>query len=891
MKTKLISLTILLLVTLPPLHAQQKTPPNAKEAATQRMSRYNVVWDTPSKDATGSMPLGGGNVGLNVWVEGDDLLFYLGSSDSFLESGQLAKLGRVRLSLTPSPFGKQFRQELDLARSCIRIRGEGTEIELWVDAFQPVVHLKLDSKTPRSVGVAYESWRFRSQPVADGVEWCHRHNPARDVRRTRIAQQKAEAIADQIPEPFKNLTLGGRIIAAGLVPDGESEGVYMRTPFKARKLKTASPVTTLDLRVLLRVAQDDTQEAWRDEMEKLQRASPDRERTLAWWREFWNRSHVIINPRAQADDKGWQVGRNYQLFRYLLGCNRNGRWPTFFNGGLFSFDNPLPKEKIIRGGIDPDDRAWWGILFMGQNQRLVYWPMLKSGDFDLLRIGLDYYRRLAPVQEARARHYFGIEGTPFPESVDHCGLQAVCTSTNGHHSAPHLTYHYTSALEFAYMMFQQHRFTGGDVNESLPVMMGVLKFYDQFYQQQCRKLTGKPLDDRGRLVIYPGNSCEMGVGCKNHADAVAGLRALTSALLAARAGDRAWLESFRQRLPDIPTATKDGHRVIALAESWKSIANPNEFPQLYAIFPFGLYGVGLPDIELALDTWRYGASHPQMQKESLCWKYGNIAVARLGLAGEAQRYCLEKFLYPPTMPYPTVRYGDCGLFVARFPAFWVTYPFDGFPDMDHGGCAMIGLQEMLLQTPGDRLLVLPGWQIDWDVHFKLHAPKNTIVECELRAGKIVKLEVQPVSRRKDIEIIGPVPMPPPPPVLVSQGKPATASSVWHQPGYEPARAFDGDLKTRWAVANGQHTGWLEVDLGQPTTVARAVIKEIQWKSITKFTIEAMNDARQWQPVVAGTTIGAHLELKFAPVKARRFRLNIQAASNLPNIEEFQLFTY
>ena len=178
--------------------------------------------------------------------------------------------------------------------------------------------------------------------------------------------------------------------------------------------------------------------------------------------------------------------------------------------------------------------------------------------------------------------------------------------------------------------------------------------------------------------------------------------------------------------------------------------NPNEFTQLYTIFPFHICGIGLPDLELARDTWRYGAFDPKAQKESLCWKYGSIAVADLGFADEARQYCLEKFLHPFQTPYKTAHYGDCAQFVARFPAFWVTYPFDAFPDIDHGGCAMIGLQEMLLQTPGDRLLVLPAWPKDWNVNFKLHAPHQTTVEGVYRDGKLEKLTVTPESRRKDV---------------------------------------------------------------------------------------------------------------------------------------------
>ncbi len=44
------------------------------------LDAYNVVWDSPSKDASGSMPIGNGDFGANVWVEenGDIICFFAG---------------------------------------------------------------------------------------------------------------------------------------------------------------------------------------------------------------------------------------------------------------------------------------------------------------------------------------------------------------------------------------------------------------------------------------------------------------------------------------------------------------------------------------------------------------------------------------------------------------------------------------------------------------------------------------------------------------------------------------------------------------------------------------------------------------------------------------------
>ena len=36
-------------------------------AAPAESGRHNVVWESQSQDSTGSMPLAGGNLGLNVW--------------------------------------------------------------------------------------------------------------------------------------------------------------------------------------------------------------------------------------------------------------------------------------------------------------------------------------------------------------------------------------------------------------------------------------------------------------------------------------------------------------------------------------------------------------------------------------------------------------------------------------------------------------------------------------------------------------------------------------------------------------------------------------------------------------------------------------------------------
>src|SRR3954462_7960953 len=74
---------------------------------------YNITWNTQSRNAGESMPCGGGDIGLNVWVEKGELLLYISKSGCFDENNALLKLGRIRVKCTPNAFdGKNFKQEL-----------------------------------------------------------------------------------------------------------------------------------------------------------------------------------------------------------------------------------------------------------------------------------------------------------------------------------------------------------------------------------------------------------------------------------------------------------------------------------------------------------------------------------------------------------------------------------------------------------------------------------------------------------------------------------------------------------------------------------------------------------------------------------------------------------
>src|SRR5580658_10308464 len=85
----------------------------------------NVTWNSLGTNENNSMPIGNGDIAVNVWTEQNgDIVLLLAKSDAWSENGQLLKLGRVRVKLTPNPFvtAASLTQTLQLESGDIQIQ-------------------------------------------------------------------------------------------------------------------------------------------------------------------------------------------------------------------------------------------------------------------------------------------------------------------------------------------------------------------------------------------------------------------------------------------------------------------------------------------------------------------------------------------------------------------------------------------------------------------------------------------------------------------------------------------------------------------------------------------------------------------------------------------------
>ncbi|HBY06603.1 MAG TPA: hypothetical protein DEH22_01980 [Chloroflexi bacterium] len=725
------------------------------------------------------MPVGGCDLGANVWMEDNAIYFYFGRSNSFDENNALLKSGRVKIDFSPNPF-VNIAQELKLEHGYVEIRGNSGDLsaraKIWVEVDRPMLHVEVFSNRKISTSVEYQNWRYQRKLIhsrwgvpgymdypGDDIFWYldvlkttqnqvifyHQNNNDDLLIDKEIVQQDLSHLKDALWNPTRDFVFGGVMQGKNLIVTDKGAGVYLGTDYESLRLETKEASRTFQLDVCLHSGYYQSGTDWEDAMFA---ALPSTEATFEaqfarhqnWWHDFWEKSYIIINPEApNPADPVWQVGRNYNIFRYQMACNARGEYPTKFNGGLFTVDPVLIGEEF--SPENPDFRAWGGGVMTAQNQRLLYWPLLKTGDFETMLQEFDFYRRPLKNAEMRTQAYWGHEGACFTDQMSQAaivsgreyGWDRPVDLERGVQSSPYHEYYFTSQLEFAFMVLEYYRYSRKDIRPYMPFVKSAVRFFDEHYQFRARQHFGQPFSEDGKYIFYPCMALETYTGnVRNPADVIAALTVLTRELQRLPAEyvadhEKAYYARLSARLPEIPWREMEGHRTIAPAEKWDRIVN-YEIPQLYPVFPWGLYGVGEPDLQLAIDTWEYGVDTPE-QKDYISWHQDAIFCARMGLTDEAARISLQK-----------LRDAD-----RRFPTFWGP-GHDWVPDHNWGGSGMIGLQEMLLQATDEKIILFPAWPKEWDVDFKLFAPGKTTVAGSLRSGKIVKLEISPETRMKDV---------------------------------------------------------------------------------------------------------------------------------------------
>ncbi len=713
----------------------------------QQVSDFNLRFTTPGTDSWSSLPVGNGDISAQVWTLDDgSLQFYIGKTDSRDAIDDLLKIGKLTLRFEPNILkdGTDYQEELLLDQGLFRVKNSLADISLRVDANHPAIIVSGSSSVPVKLTVVSNIWRretatitteesgqktrpFQSykeadntiKGLSDAIIWFHRNQNQTFWKET----MKAAELGAEFPNPLENRTFGAIVNGNNLLAVNDSV------------LASRDAAKTFSFRTTVLTQQTETPTQYVEALKSLSvQIGSIKEKKLEkahrqWWKDFWNRSYVYFNSNDnRLNDTLQLLNRGYLLQRYVNAIAGRGPLPIKFNGStlvLDTYNHPIAAIK----GRDADFRQWGG-PYWWQNTRLPYYSMFATGDFDLMQSFMDMYWNNLPVAKQMAKHYYGHEGAQFIETAhfwgvwrggdvgwDRTGLKP------GEAINPYVGKLYIAGLEMTNFMLDYYAYTGNAQflhQRLLPFASEVLKFYDQHYNR----------NEKGKLVIDQAQSLETFVEGTNPLPDIAGLRFVVPRIreLATDPALLALCNKLEKSMPDLPSEIKNGQRILLPIESYGRRINM-EYPELYAIFPFRLYGVGKEDLQTAVSTFR------DKNREIRGWHQTGIQAAMLGLTEMAAHILkINGLAYDKRF---------------RFPGFWGPN-YDYTPDQDHAGNFMTTLQKMILQAEGEDIQLLPAWPKDWNVKFKLHAPHRTVVEGEWKNGSWTKTRTYPRQRGKNI---------------------------------------------------------------------------------------------------------------------------------------------
>ncbi|MEI6604879.1 MAG: DUF5703 domain-containing protein [Verrucomicrobiota bacterium] len=588
----------------------------------------NVVWDSPSKDSGGSMPLGNGDIGLNAWVEENgDLLFFISKTDSWTDSGRLVKLGQVRVKFDPPLAVKEsFRQELNLRDGSLliesKIQNSKIKIRLWVDANRPVIHIEGESKQDLQAQVGLSVWRTKdldmqkesnigylselnTGPVMEKADtvlpqkdnrivWYHRNENT--IVPLSMKLQGMESLLPLVHDPILHNTFGGAISGKGMVPAAAGE--------VTQALKTAAPTRRLEIAIHLLGAQTDTAQQW---LEKLDGIVAEERKTgldkawqghCKWWQDFWNRSWIYVRtPEDAAPATAEQVAARVKDRDELQLTGTRGRanhtHPTISDepaGQLVTRGYALQRFVLAAAGrgaypvkhdgsiftvnnrkreslLDADSRVHGANYWFLDAATTMYGPMLRSGDYDLLMPLLKMYCAMVPMAKERTKLQYHHEGLYIPATVYAWGT---------YQENEYVRWIWHGGLELTAKMLDCCEATGDEAflrDSVLPLADGVITFYDQHWKR----------DAKGKIRMDPAAALECAHEAVNPLPEIAGLRYVLPRLLALSeklttpAQRAAWKKTLAD-VPEMPMATLKDAAAPAQLANWK--LSPTERPEV-----------------------------------------------------------------------------------------------------------------------------------------------------------------------------------------------------------------------------------------------------------------------------------------------------------------------
>lgn len=675
------------------------------------ISQYDFQYTGLMKNAMQSIPLGNGDLGANVWADDDAICILLSKTDAFSRLHRILKTGFLKLHFPTGVLTERLSFHLVLNEGILKIENENICMQIYADAFVPVYKIEVTGKYADALRLEIVNYRDKPEQITPNDRSNYQLNYGEgetvDFDCTEDADTLFTVGTSAVGQMHENTTsLYNFSLQHQHLEDYPNKSDFLTgltfgflvscDDMHADKNILTAKAGANRLSVTIHSLTCENAGEWMENIKRIPESNIEKHK--AYWKTQWKKSYVYIsgNKKAEKITEGWI------LQRYMNLCAGKGRFPVKFNGSVFTCE-PSPHNEA-----NYDYRNWGGYYWF-QNTRLIYWGMLFSGDYDLMRPFFKLYTDNLDFAKYRTQKYFGHAGAFYPETLSLFGAYADTNYgwnrdglSDGTTLNTYIRYYYCSALELAFMMLLYCRNTKDSEflqTACLPFVKEVLLFFYEHFKQ-----------NNGSICFKPASSLETWHNCINDAPNIAGMGAVCDFVLHTE-GVPAELtelcEKIKAGLPVLPIGKKCLRKaVMPFAENVEKRKMNCENPELYTVFPYALYKIGKPDLHIGKNTFKLRA-----ERASCGWQQHGVQAAFLGLRKNAYREIVKNCENTNK---------NC-----IFPAFYGPN-YDWLPDQDNGANLIMTVAKSLVQESDEKIYLLPAWNKKLSVSFRLPVGDNFI---------------------------------------------------------------------------------------------------------------------------------------------------------------------
>jgi hypothetical protein len=437
-----------------------------------RISRHDLVYQTPPSDPMQGLPIGNGEIGVLCWCEGSKVIFVLNKSDLWDDakferfhnwaakeeefSTTLRHAGRIILDFKQPIFDlfylSDFNGRLSLADGSIRLGVEGSfgraSIKAFVDYTTGAFCCEVESRMKEEVDFDLRLERFGSRTFSHWYGLVNR-DAHLGLDGTRAGCDKKDIyLTHKLTTGI--FGVGVRVLETnGLkVRSGREHSRSVLFSFGEARRKKVSFIAVVtspgrgDAVAEVKKQLDGVQKQGLAVLSKAHRGA---------WKEFWLRSLMEFGDEYL--DSLWH------LTMFYAAASQRGKYPGRFINGLWTWNRDVQN---------------WNFYFHW-NQQQTYWPLNAAGHHDLIDSYLNYRFNSLPYAKKDAKEVFKTDGAIVSDVCERRG----CNSASEFHN-------HTPVTQIAMEFWRQYRYTGDRdflKAQALPYLLEAAKFFESCFEK------------------------------------------------------------------------------------------------------------------------------------------------------------------------------------------------------------------------------------------------------------------------------------------------------------------------------------------------------------------------------------------------------------------------